>query len=94
MVMWLSKLQEMVKDGEVWLHSMGSQRIRRDGVTEQQQPADVKIKCLFLGSQDSEQLRVVCAVLGCSVVSDSVTPWTVAHQVSLFMGMLQARILE
>ena len=25
-------------------------------------------------------------VLGCSVVSDSVTPWTVAHQTSLSMG--------
>ena len=28
------------------------------------------------------------------VMSDSVTPWTVASQVPLFMGILQARILE
>ena len=35
-----------------------------------------------------------CAVLSCSVVSDSVIPRTVAHQGPLSMGILQARILE
>ena len=35
-----------------------------------------------------------CAVLNCSVVSDSVTPWTVAPHVRLSMAILQARILE
>ena len=35
-----------------------------------------------------------CAVLNCSVMSDSVTPWTVARQAPLSMGTLQARILE
>ena len=35
-----------------------------------------------------------CAVLSRSVVSDSVTPRTVAHQILLSMGILQARILE
>ena len=35
-----------------------------------------------------------CAVLSCSVVSDSATPWTVAHQAPLPVGILQARILE
>ena len=35
-----------------------------------------------------------CAVLSYSVMSDSVTPWTVAHQAPLSMGILQARILE
>ena len=35
-----------------------------------------------------------CAVLSRSVVSDSVTSWTVVHQVPLSMGILQARILE
>ena len=30
----------------------------------------------------------------CSVVSDSATPWTVAHQAPLSMEILQARILE
>ena len=33
-------------------------------------------------------------VLSHSVVSDSVTPWTAAHQAPLFIGILQARILE
>ena len=36
----------------------------------------------------------MCSVLSCSVVSDSATPWTIAHQASLSMGILQARILE
>ena len=37
-----------------------------------------------------------CAVLGCSVMSSSLlpTPWTVAHQAPLSMGIFQARILE
>ena len=39
-------------------------------------------------------LVLCCAVLSCSVVSDSVTTWTVAHQAPLSMGNLQARILE
>ena len=33
-------------------------------------------------------------MLSCSVVSDSVTPWTVARQAPLSMRILQARILE
>ena len=33
-------------------------------------------------------------VLSHSVVSDSVTPWTAAHQAPLFIGILQARILK
>ena len=37
---------------------------------------------------------ICCAVLSHSVVSDSVTPWTVALQAPLSMGVLQARILE
>ena len=35
-----------------------------------------------------------CAVLSCSVVSDSETSWTVAHQALLSIGVLQTRILE
>ena len=35
-----------------------------------------------------------CAVLSHSVMSDFVTPWTVARQALLSMGILQARILE
>ena len=33
-------------------------------------------------------------VLSRSVMSDSVNPWTVAHQAPLSVGILQARILE
>ena len=40
----LSKLQEIVKDREAWLlQSMGSQRVRHDLVTEQQQSAKIEI---------------------------------------------------
>ena len=35
-----------------------------------------------------------CAVLSLSVMSDSATSGTVAHQASLSMGIIQARILE
>ena len=35
-----------------------------------------------------------CAMLSRSVVSDSETPWSVAHQAPLSMGILQAGILE
>ena len=34
------------------------------------------------------------SMLSCSVTSDSAAPWTVACQAPLFMGILQARILE
>ena len=33
-------------------------------------------------------------MLSCSVLSDSVTPWTIARQAPLSMGIPQARILE
>ena len=32
--------------------------------------------------------------ISCSVISDSATPWTIARQAPLSMGILQARILE
>ena len=35
-----------------------------------------------------------CAMLSRSVVSDSVTPWSVAHLAPLSMRILQAGILE
>ena len=38
--------------------------------------------------------RYLCAVLSHSVMSNSATPWTVASQVPLTMGILQARIPE
>ena len=37
---------------------------------------------------------MTCVVLSHSVVSNSVAPWTAAHQAPLFMRILQARILE
>ena len=39
-------------------------------------------------------LYACCAVLSRSVMFDSVTPWSVAHQAPLSMGILQARILD
>ena len=65
--------------------------------------------CSSLTINDTEHLfmsekmlmsRVSChttqksVVLVAQVVSDSVTPWTVAHQTSLSVGFFQARILE
>ena len=49
--------------------------------------------CVFIIQQIFLQV-VHCAVLSCSVVSLFVTPWTVAHQAPLSMGILQARIME
>ena len=45
-------------------------------------------------SRFSELLCLACVMLSCSVISDSATSWTVALQAPLFMGILQARILE
>ena len=36
----------------------------------------------------------MACVVSCSVVSNSPTPWTVAYQAPLSVGILQARILE
>ena len=47
------------------------------------------------GSGSFSKYAVLCCVaLSCSVMSDSATPWTVAHQAPLSMGILQAKILE
>ena len=46
-----------------------------------------------MGKEREESPFAVC-VLSCSVMSDSATPWTIAHQAPLSMGILQARILE
>ena len=44
---------------------------------------------------ESHRISRMCCVLSCSVVSKFfVTPWTVAYQAPLSMGILQARILE
>ena len=41
------------------------------------------------------KICLCCAVLGRSVVSDSLPPpWTAARQAPLSMGVLQARVLE
>ena len=39
-------------------------------------------------------VAVCCALLGHTVVSDSVTPWTADHQTSRSREVLKARILE
>ena len=43
---------------------------------------------------NTTDIDIRSAVLSRSVVFDSVTPWTVAHQAPLSMGIFQARILE
>ena len=43
---------------------------------------------------DSVCVHACAHVLSCSVVSDSVTPWTVALPGSFVHGISQARILE
>ena len=47
----------------------------------------------FLGTEDnkvqgqwSHGIERACVCAGCSIVSDSTTPWTVAHQAPLSMG--------
>ena len=48
-----------------------------------------------LNKQSPEKYFLLCcAVLSCSVMSDSASPRTVARQALLFMRILQARILE
>ena len=39
-------------------------------------------------------ISLCCDMLSHSVVSNSVVAWTVAHQVPVSMGILQARILD
>ena len=39
-------------------------------------------------------IKVLCAVLRHSVTSDSVTPWTIVHQVPLPVRILQAKMLK
>ena len=48
---------------------------------------------LFFQELGSFEYPCVC-VLSRSVMSDFVTPWTVAHQAPLSMGIVQARTLE
>ena len=43
---------------------------------------------------EGRKISKISVQFGRSVVSDSATPWTVALQDSLSMGILQARILE
>ena len=51
--------------------------------------------CVVSALSEFPELKMMCcAVLSHSVVSDSVTPWTVALQAPLSMGIFQARILE
>ena len=66
------------------------------GVTWNQSPSDTGCQemTLWLCAFWYHYEIVSCAVLSCSVVSNSATPWTVRLQASLSVGILQARILE
>ena len=52
-----------------------------------------KVPVLELYDMNFSSENTNCSVL-VAVMSDSVTPWTVAHQAPLSMGILQARTLE
>ena len=59
----------------------------------------LKLLATFLyhssGSNQTEIITIRKIMeITCSIVSNSGEPWTVAHQVPLSMGILQARILE
>ena len=55
----------------------------------------INIKMSTVSKEAFIFLSLCCSVLIHSVVSDSLfSSWTVAHQVSLSMGILQVRILE
>ena len=53
----------------------------------------VRTMNIVLCTEKSYTVDGLC-VLSCSAVSNSATPWTVAHQAPLSMGILEARILE
>ena len=53
----------------------------------------VTLENLQTGKVERKSIQY-CTVLSHSVVSNSATPWTVAHQVPLSVGILQARILK
>ena len=53
----------------------------------------ISLICEIYKKTNSLKQRMHC-VLSLSVMSDSATPWTVAHQAPLSMGILQTRILE
>ena len=89
MDMSLGKLQVFVMDRETWhaaIHGVAKSRTRLSGWTELNAPIGlISVKWHFL---------IMCAVLSCSVVSDSVTPWTVIHQALLSIWILQTSMLE
>ena len=63
------------------LQSMGSQRVGHNLTTKQQQQ-----KTWSQVQKDYQKDTICCAVLSQSVLSDSVSPWTVASQAPLSMG--------
>ena len=48
----------------------------------------------YIEQEKQGAVFLCCAVLSQWIMSDSGTPWTVAHRAPLSMGVLQARILE
>ena len=64
------------------------------GICKTAHRARLRILSIALEKERRSWTMLCCAVLSRSVVSDSVTPRTVAHQVLLSMGILQARIQE
>ena len=60
----------------------------------EQVPLVVELWYLFLAEDNTYIIHVLCCAESLSCVQLFVSPWTVACQVPLLMGILQARILE
>jgi len=83
----LSKLRELVMDREAWcvaVQGVAESRTQLNNWTELKN----KLKSF------KRKLCLLCCVYSLRRVWLSATPWTVAHQAPLSMGILQARILE
>ena len=83
MDMSLSKLRELVMDRERW-HAA----VQASDPTEHAQTPFLECVCVIPSAATSEQKfqelpLQMCVCVSWSVVSDSVTPWTVAHQAPL-----------
>ena len=89
MDMSLSKLRELVMDREPWRAA-----VQASDTTEHARTPFLECMCVIPSAATSEQKfqelpLQMCVCVSWSVVSDSVTPWTVAHQAPLSMGFFR-----